>query len=82
MAVKILDSMWFIPLGSSCFGIVLTENTVGEKKFYIGPTLTDVNQKIDEIYISELGAKVDPITVIKFLMKGVDDEMSTLFKRS
>ena len=55
--MKILESMWFTPMGSATIGLVACEDEVtGEIKFYIGEA-NGLDQKKDEKYISDRGAK-------------------------
>jgi hypothetical protein len=54
--MKILGSIWFTQMGGTLIGIVKTENSVREIKYYVGSCFGD-DQKSDEIHIAETGAK-------------------------
>lgn len=56
MKEKILDSVWFTPMGGQCIGIVMVETEYDGVVFYIGLG-AGVNQANDERLIRERGAK-------------------------
>ena len=56
MKEKILDSVWFTPMGGACIGIVMVETEYDGVVFYIGLG-AGVNQANDERLIRERGAK-------------------------
>ena len=62
MSRKIHESIWF---GSQIIGIVATENSIGERKFYIGKGV-GYNLDIDEQHIADYGDKVDPEMIADF----------------
>lgn len=56
MKDKVIDSVWFTPLGGQCIGIVMVETEYDGMVFYIGLG-AGVNQQNDERLICERGAK-------------------------
>jgi hypothetical protein len=61
----ILNSTWFTNMKGS-IGIILTQNEIGEKKFYIS-SVDGFDQEVDERFIAEYGAPVLPEHLIAFL---------------
>jgi len=54
--MKILGSTWLTQMGGTLIGVVKTENSVGEIKYYIGSCFGDCQEE-DEKIIAERGAK-------------------------
>ena len=61
---KVLDALWFT--SRKCLGIVLTENEIGERKFYIGEA-SGLDVKADMIDIADNGSPFSPEVMIRFL---------------
>lgn len=53
---KVLESVWFTPMGGACIGIVMVETQYDGIVFYIGQGV-GVNQQNDEQLIAERGAR-------------------------
>ena len=53
---KILDSVWFTPMGGACIGIVMVETQYDGPVFYIGVG-AGVNQQTDARHIASTGAR-------------------------
>lgn len=56
MKNKVLESVWFTPMGGACIGIVMVETQYDGIVFYIGQGV-GVNQENDEQLIAERGAR-------------------------
>lgn len=56
MSDKILESVWFNPMGGACIGIVMVETQYDGIVFYIGQG-AGVNKANDEQLIAERGAR-------------------------
>ena len=56
MKNKVLESVWFTPMGGACIGIVMVETQYDGIVFYIGQGV-GVNQQNDEQLIAERGAQ-------------------------
>ena len=56
MSDKVLESVWFTPMGGACIGIVMVETQYDGITFYIGQGV-GVNQQNDERLIAERGAR-------------------------
>ena len=54
--MKVLDSVWFTPMGGACIGVVAVETEYDGLCFFIGLG-AGVNRETDEQYIAERGAK-------------------------
>ena len=52
---KIIDATWFTDQSGNCIGIVVIENSVGERKAYIG-VASGWDEKKDEQSIADYGA--------------------------
>ena len=69
--IKILDSIWFTPMGSvKPIGIVTVQVDEGDKKAYIGFGDGD-DQRFDENEIVTKGAKLHKFSLVN-LMKQLD----------
>lgn len=68
---KVLDVMWFSGVwGNDCIGIVLTQNEIGEKKFFIGQG-KGVNEESDMITIADHGSRVHGKKLTEFIKSGM-----------
>ena len=56
MKNKVLESVWFSPMGGACIGIVMVETQYDGIVFYIGQG-AGVNKANDEQLIAERGAR-------------------------
>lgn len=56
MSDKVIESIWFTPMGGACIGIVMVETEYDGLCFYIGVG-AGVNQANDEKLIAERGAR-------------------------
>lgn len=63
MSLKILDVIWFS--GKNTIGIVVCENKIGERKFYIGVG-DGLNAEQDSEKIKNWGSKVNPQFIKNF----------------
>ena len=54
--MKVVDSIWFTPMGGTVVGIVRCVDDVGNAKYYIGNG-NGMSQDADEDMIARLGAK-------------------------
>lgn len=54
--MRVVDSIWFTPMGGACIGIVMVETDYDGFTFYIG-TGAGLNQQNDEQRIAETGAR-------------------------
>ena len=54
--MKVLDSVWFTPMGGACIGVVAVETEYDGLCFFIGQG-AGVDQANDEKHIAERGAK-------------------------
>lgn len=56
MSDRVVDSIWFSPMGGACIGIVLVETEYDGPVFYIGQG-AGVNRENDEQRIARRGAR-------------------------
>lgn len=54
--MKVLDSVWFTPMGGACIGVVAVETEYDGLCFFIGMGAGH-DQKTDEKFIAERGAR-------------------------
>ena len=55
--MRVIDSVWFTPMGGSVIGVVMVEDDIDGVQYFIG-TGTGHSQADDEIWIAEHGARL------------------------
>lgn len=70
---KIINSLWFCPMGGECIGIIVIENNTGERKAYIGAG-DGRDEGIDAQKIANGGAKITASTLERLLTQLKGDQ--------
>jgi hypothetical protein len=73
--MKVLDRVWFSPMGVGCIGIVAVEDEItGEKDALVG-AVPGLSEEADVKWIMERGAKI-PLVYLKGLVKILEPKPS------
>lgn len=70
--MKVLDSMWFTPMGGACIGVVMVETEYDGFCFYIGLGI-GVNEEKDAERIAQTGARFPWHVGVEMFGKPVKD---------